>query len=125
MARVLIVEDDPLVRLGVHRILERNGHEVWESAEAKTALRLLTTVPMEVIITDIYMPGMNGIELLHHLCGRMENQHVIAMTGGGVIRRAEDLLDDARRLGAEATLLKPFGPRELTEAVDAVLAAAT
>lgn len=123
MARVLVVEDDSLVRKSLHRILERSGHEVWESAEAKTALKMLTVVPVEVIITDIYMPGMNGLDLIHQLSWRQGNQHVIAMTGGGVVRQASDLLEDARRFGADATLEKPFGPRELTDAVNGVLAA--
>lgn len=122
MARVLVVEDDSLVRKSVHRILERSGHEVWESAGAKTALRMLAVVPMDLIITDVYMPGMNGLELMEHLTGRQRNQHVIAMTGGGVTRDAAELLGEARRIGADATIEKPFGPRELNALVDRVLA---
>ena len=122
MARVLVVEDDNLVRKSVHRILERSGHEVWESAGARTALHMLTVVPMDLIITDVYMPGMNGLELMAHLTGRHQSQHVIAMTGGGVVRGAGDLLDEARRIGADGTLEKPFGPRELNAVVDGVLA---
>jgi DNA-binding NtrC family response regulator len=125
MARVLVVEDDSLVRKSVHRILERAGHEVWESAGAKTALHMLTVVPMDLIITDVYMPGMNGLELMAHLTGRHAAQHVIAMTGGGVVRPAGDLLDEARRIGADATIEKPFGPRELNAVVDGVLAEQT
>lgn len=123
MARVLVVEDDTLVRKGVNRILERIGHEVWESASAKTALKLLTVMAVDVIITDVYMPGMNGMELLAHLSGRRANQHVIVMTGGGTVRAATELLTDALRIGAEATLEKPFSPGELTAAVSGVLAA--
>jgi CheY-like chemotaxis protein len=123
MARVLVVEDDALVRKCVHRILERSGHEVWESAGARTALHLLTVVSMDLIITDVYMPGMNGLELMEHLTGRQGTQHVIAMTGGGVVREAGDLLKEARRIGADGTIEKPFGPSELTALVDGVLAA--
>jgi CheY-like chemotaxis protein len=124
MARVLVVEDDTLVRKSVQRILTRSGHEVWESAGAKTALKLLTVVAVDLVITDVYMPGMNGLELLEHLSGRHPNQHVIAMTGGGITRDADDLLADARRLGADATLAKPFGPQDLWSVVDGVLATA-
>jgi len=125
MARVLVVEDDTLVRKSVHRILERSGHEVWESTGAKTALRMLSVVAVDVIITDVFMPGMNGLELMQHLTGRHPTQHVIAMTGGGVMREAGDLLVEARRIGADGTLEKPFGPRELNAVVDGVLAART
>ena len=122
MARVLVVEDDSLVRKSVHRILERAGHEVWESAGARTALRMLAVVPVDVIITDVYMPGMNGLELMQHLTGRHQTQHVIAMTGGGVTRDAGELLSEALSIGADGTIEKPFGPRELTAVVDGVLA---
>jgi CheY-like chemotaxis protein len=122
MARVLVVEDDSLVRKSVHRILERSGHEVWESTGARTALKMLAVVTVDVIITDVYMPGMNGLELMQHLSGRQHTQHVIAMTGGGVTREAADLLREALSIGADGTIEKPFGPRELNAVVDGVLA---
>ena len=116
MARVLLVDDDGLVRNGAHRLLERAGHEVWDTASAKVALELATRIQMDVVITDIYMPGMNGVQLIRELECRRGSAHVIAMTGGGY-RAPEDLLAEATGAGAERTLIKPFGARELLEMV--------
>lgn len=120
MARVLLVEDDGLLRKSVHRILERAGHEVWETAGPKVALHMLQQVSVDIVITDLYMPGMNGVDMIQVL-DRSRCGHIIAMTGGGVSRSAGDLLDDARRAGAEWTIEKPFEAAELVSAVSSVL----
>lgn len=121
MARVLLVEDDGLLRKSVHRILEKAGHEVWETAGPKVAMSMLQQVPVDVMITDIYMPGMNGVDLINRV-DRKRCPQIIAMTGGGVTRSAEDLLGDAARAGAGRTLEKPFESRELLEAMNSLLA---
>ena len=121
MARILLVEDDGLVRKSVHRALERAGHEVWESAGPKTALHMLDCVDVDVVITDIYMPGMNGVELIRRLEHRDHCRSVIAMTGGGVTRTSSELLAEAAAVGADRTIEKPFGPDKLLTAVKEVL----
>lgn len=120
MARVLVVEDDGLVRRSVHRCLERAGHEVWETAGGKVALKLLKQMPVDVVITDLYMPGMNGFELIETLAGRHDRRPVIAMSGGG-FRSSEEMLAQAGAMGADLTLKKPFDVRELLGAVDAAI----
>ena len=122
MARVLVIDDDALVLKSAQRLLARAGHEVWEATTPKTALHLLQAVPVDVVVTDVYMPGMNGVELVRRLSGRETCRRIIAMTGGGVLNTAKELLAQARIAGAERTLEKPFGPGELVGAVDAVLA---
>jgi len=120
MARVLLVEDDGLLRKSVHRILTRAGHEVWETTGPKVAMHMLEQVPVDVMVTDIYMPGMNGVDLIS-VIDRNRCPRVIAMTGGGVSRTAEDLLVSARAAGAQYTLEKPFESRELVEAVNTLM----
>ena len=122
MARILVVDDDGLVLKGAGRVLQRAGHEVWESTSPKTALHLLEHVSVDVVITDVYMPGMNGVELVRRLGGRAGGRRIIAMTGGGVMNTAAEMLAQARSAGAERTLAKPFGPDDLNAAVDDVLA---
>jgi len=122
MARILLIDDDGLVRKSIHRALERAGHEVWESAGPKTALHMLDYVAVDLVITDIYMPGMNGVELIRRLEHRQSCPHVIAMTGGGITRTSAELLSQARSMGAERTIEKPFGPDALLSAVNEVLA---
>lgn len=121
MARVLLVEDDGLLRKSVHRILEKAGHEVWETTGPKVAMSMLQQVPVDVMITDIYMPGMNGVDLINRV-DRTRCPQIIAMTGGGVSRSAEDVLVDAAAAGAGYTLEKPFESRELLEAMNTLLA---
>lgn len=122
MARILLVDDDDLVLKGAQRVLQRAGHEVWESNSPKTALHMLEHVSVDVVITDVYMPGMNGVEFVRRMGGRESGKRIIAMTGGGVINTASELLAMARAAGAERTIAKPFGPGELTTAVDDVMA---
>lgn len=121
MARILVVDDEDLVLRGAQRVLQRAGHEVWESTNAKTALHMLDVVPVDVVITDVYMPGINGMELVRRLGNRETCRRVIVMTGGGVLHTAEELLEQAEIAGAERTLAKPFGPAELNAAVSDVL----
>ena len=121
MARILVVDDDGLVLKGAQRLLQRAGHEVWESTSPKTALNLLDHVSVDLVITDVYMPGMNGVELTRRIQSGGTCRRVIAMTGGGVLQTAKELLIQARIAGAERTIEKPFMPAELLALVDDVL----
>ncbi|HEY2805382.1 MAG TPA: response regulator [Gemmatimonadales bacterium] len=122
MARILVIDDDNMILKSAHRLLERAGHEVWESSSPKTALNMLATIEdVDVVITDVYMPGMNGVELVRRLSDRKTCRHVVAMTGGGVLHTTGELLAQARIAGAERTLEKPFFPGELVAAVDDVM----
>jgi len=78
-------------------------------------------VDVDVVITDIYMPGMNGVELIRRLEARDHCRRVIAMTGGGVTRTSTELLAEAMSVGADLTIEKPFGPEKLLSAVQDVL----
>ncbi len=122
MARILLVDDDSLVLRGAQRVLQRAGHEVWDCTNPKTALHMLTYVTVDVVITDVYMSGMSGVELARRIRASDRCRHIIAMTGGGVMHTAAELLAQARLAGAERTLAKPFGPGELEAAVADVMA---
>jgi DNA-binding response OmpR family regulator len=120
MARILVVEDDALLRKSVTRILAKAGHEVWETAGPQAAMSILSQTPIDVVVTDIHMPGMSGVELILQI-DQGQRPRVIAMSGGGVSRRAEDALAAASDAGAGRTLEKPFEARELIAAIEAVL----
>ena len=120
MAQVMIVDDDPAVRSVLRRMLAREGHEVTEQEDAEGALASLATSRPEVIISDMYMPEMDGIEFLIKLEAVAPEVPVIAISGGGPTGNTH-VLHDAKELGAAATLLKPFTYEELHQVIAAVL----
>lgn len=121
MARILVVEDDNLLRTSVQRILEKAGHEVWAMPGPEAAMSHLARNPVDVVVTDIHMPRMSGVDLILKI-DQSQRPRVIAMSGGAVGGEAEDTLAEARDAGVERTLAKPFEARQLIEAIEAVLA---
>lgn len=120
MAGILVIDDDDQVRTSLRRVLERAGHEVVEAADGKTAVALVSERPCDLVITDINMPEMDGIEVIMALAGRRPGLPVIAISGGGKVPK-ELLLSSAGLLGAVTTLSKPFEMEELIEAVNQAL----
>jgi CheY-like chemotaxis protein len=72
------------------------------------------------VITDIFMPGMDGIEFLVHVRTNFPDARVLAMSGGGILSR-DQALNDAVLLGADQILQKPFSKEEVLKAVDRIL----
>ncbi|MBT8488260.1 MAG: response regulator [Gemmatimonadetes bacterium] len=107
MATVLVIDDDPQIRRVLRRFIEREGHDVVEAEDGKVALRRFVGEPTDMVITDIYMPEMDGIELLIRLRETFPETKLVAMSGGGAIA-AGHLLRAASALGAIAVLEKPF-----------------
>lgn len=118
--RILIVDDEPTVLLFCTRALARMGYEVQGASSGEEALALLGTEDYQVLVTDIAMPGMTGIELLSLARQRQPDLAVIVITGVGSI----DLAIKALRGGAQDFLAKPFTPLELKSAVDHALSEA-
>ncbi len=121
MARILVIDDDRHVREGVVRYLNRIGHEVHEAHNGKRGLQAISEGDFALIITDINMPEMDGIELINALRDAVGGAPVVAMSGGGVYPK-ELLLGSAQVLGAVSTLAKPFELEDLRRAVDVALA---
>ena len=120
MARILVVDDHAHVRGAVRRILAKAGHEIWDAPDGTEALALLDVIDFDLIITDVYMTAVDGMELLMRSHERGCRAPVIVMSGGGYAPRGE-LLKLARSCGAFATIVKPFSPQELRALVQSVL----
>ena len=122
MARVLVVDDDELVRRTVKMALQRAKHEVIEAADGERALALLEKSggDVDLVVTDLIMPEIDGIGLILALRKKFPNIRAIAISGGARVN-AEDFLRMSRSLGARMTLAKPFTPEQLLKAVDEVL----
>jgi DNA-binding NtrC family response regulator len=118
MARVLIVDDDAGIRESAAMALEKVGHRTSQASHADEARRLLREQKFDVVVSDIYMPGENGIELLQSISERADPPRVILMTARGTIETTAL----AHRAGAFDYLGKPFELSELIARVAAAVA---
>lgn len=118
MARILVVEDEVPVREFIRRVLEQRGHEVVAVADGSQAVVRLARASFDLLLTDIVMPNMDGVELALK-AARDWPQLRILMMSGFVSER-----ERARGLGllANGILAKPFSMVDLNEAVERALA---
>ena len=114
MATILVIDDQEPIRTLLRAALEWNGHEVLEASNGLLGLERYRERAADLIITDIRMPEMTGLELMVELNRSFPHVKVIAMSGG-LERKGE--LNAATLLGARQTFHKPFDVKELLEAV--------
>lgn len=116
MARVLIVDDEEADRVVLRTILERGAHDVLEAKDGDEALRTYGGKGIEVVVTDLQMRNVHGLELITILRDFDPRPGIIAISGTGEVQ-----LDMAHMLGAAVTLTKPIVPERLLGAVERVL----
>jgi CheY-like chemotaxis protein len=112
LALVLIADDDPSIVSFLAKVIAREGHEYETAANGREALDLLTRHAFDLVITDINMEDVDGIELILAVREMSATIPVVAISGGGIIG-PDSLLLDAGELGADATVAKPFGVDEV------------
>jgi DNA-binding response OmpR family regulator len=117
MTRVLVVDDDVTVREVVVTYLRAAGHEVDETADGEGALSLLRDRPADLVVLDLMLPGIDGLEVCQRLRDRGDDLPVIMLTALG---SETDRVVGLER-GADDYVTKPFSPRELVLRVDSVL----
>jgi CheY-like chemotaxis protein len=120
VARILVVDDDAAIRSVMRRCLALDGHDVVEATTGREALTVFRADPVDLVITDLYMPDMDGLEFTRRLLEEFVGGKVIAMTGGR-LQKPADALAVATQLGAVATLAKPFSIAELRTVVQGVV----
>jgi CheY-like chemotaxis protein len=120
LARILVVEDDPQLRALLVRIVGAAGHEVVASPNGKAALAELGGAEFDLIVTDVVMPEMEGLELIRQVRKLPRPVSIIAMSSGGR-GSADDYLQLAATLGAAATIEKPFTASAIVETISRVL----
>ena len=121
MARILLIDDEELVRFSLRQILEIDGHEVDEAADGVEGLRHIRETAYDLVITDILMPGKEGVETIIEAKQDQPRLKIIAISGGGRFGNY-DFLQLAQQFGADAILPKPFNRTRLSEMVNDVLA---
>ena len=119
-ARILLVDDVETFRKPQARMLANHGYVVSEAANGIEALQAISKQPTDLVLLDIIMPEMEGIETIRAIHSKHPAIKIIAMSGGGRIC-ADDYLKIAAALGVEKTLAKPFTSEELINAVEQVL----
>lgn len=110
--RILVIEDDEHLRTMLRRMLEKAGYEVVEAADGAAGVTRFRAEPTDLILTDILMPGQEGLETIMQLRREERRVPIIAMSGGGRVG-PQDYLAAADKLGAYKTLVKPFSSEEL------------
>ncbi len=113
---ILLVDDDELLRSAMLAILERAGYRVHAAADGEQALRYIEKNPVSLVITDLIMPQVEGIEMIVQLRKIRPELKIIAVSGGGRLR-PETFLDAAKSLGAWKVMPKPVPTTDLLAAV--------
>ena len=114
MATILIIDDEEIIRVLLRSALEAEGYEVTEAANGREGLELYRQTPTNLVITDIVMPELNGLDMLLELTREFLHAKVIAISGAG---EEKNVLDVAKLLGARQTFQKPFSIPHLLGAV--------
>lgn len=122
MAKVLVIDDEPGMRDIMCRVLEAAGHDVTAFASGGGAIEHVRQQPADLLITDLFMPDVEGLETIREIRRLRPDMPIIAISG--VDFEGGDYLDVARKFGAVATLKKPFWPADLFELVSRVLSLA-
>jgi CheY-like chemotaxis protein len=116
-ARILVVDDEEPVRRCLRAVLEEGGYSVAEAADGLQAIEELQRATPDLVITDLVMPGQEGIETIQALRRDHPSIGIIAISGAGEGR----YLPMARLLGADATLPKPANPERVLAEVERIL----
>jgi len=113
---VLVVDDEPVITDVVSRYLERAGYATEIAASGPDALRIAGQVPPDLVVLDVLLPGLDGLDVMRELHEHRRTPVILLTAKGEATDRIAGL-----RLGADDYVVKPFSPAELVARVDAVL----
>lgn len=120
MARILFVDDEPSIREEAVQLLRRDGHKVVQANNGREAMRMLETVPIDLVILDVVMPKQDGLETIaeiRRLDEGAKNVKIITISNGAGSRDPSAYLKYSELLGSDGVLPKPFSLAELREAI--------
>jgi len=120
MAHILLVEDSPAMLETLSLAMRSKGHRVVTATDGEQAKERLDADHFDLVVTDIIMPGMDGLGLIDAMRAVAPSTKILAISGGGTATFF-DFLDAARKHGAMATLTKPFPMSEFYNAIDTCL----
>jgi two-component system response regulator HydG len=115
--RILVVDDAPATLEVLHRNLNSQGYMVFTASNVEEAIKILDSTPIDLVITDLKMPKVSGLDLVRHVRENLKNTEVMMITGYATVEGAVK----AVKMGAEEYLSKPFTDEELFAAVKRLL----
>lgn len=127
MGSILIIDDEEDIRDALQMVLESVGHDVKVASNGNEAVELQRGEPADLIITDIIMPGKDGVDTIKEIRREFPGIRIIAISGGGGVQPTEYVpeaitttayLAAAKEAGADMAFTKPFERKELIQAVD-------
>ena len=120
MSRILVVDDNTSMREAVCEMLQQAGYETIPVENGRFAAQIHRGDPVDLIITDLFMPDTDGLEIIYQFRHEFPEVKIIAVSGGGS-RGLVELLAVAKKMGAERALMKPFSWEDLLAAVEELL----
>jgi DNA-binding NtrC family response regulator len=114
---ILVVDDSPETAELIKRNLEAVGYQIYSAGNVQSAVKLLNVMAIDLVITDLRMPGENGLELVRHVTENCKGVGTLVITGFPSIQGAVESI----KIGAEEYLVKPFTDEELFRSVERVL----
>lgn len=112
--KILVVDDEPSLTKFLHLVLTETGYEVATAKDGREGLKVFESIKPDLVITDMIMPGMEGIEFTRSLRKKVKGLPIIVISGNAV---GTKFLETACIFGARATLQKPFTIQELKETI--------
>ena len=119
MSLILVVDDHYPMRVALEELLKQMGHDVLGAKNGKEALAIQKRQPADVLLTDIFMPEMDGYEVIQKFKEQFPTVAVIAMTGGMPRKPDGPYLEIAQKFGAKWVLPKPFSSLQFGEIIRA------
>ena len=107
MAHILLVEDSDMVRFALSALLQDSGHQVTEACNGIQAEDELAAGGFDLVVTDVFMPEMDGIELIKRVRSTHPDLKVLALSGGGARQPPRYAVGLASSLGADSAMQKP------------------
>jgi two-component system, NtrC family, response regulator HydG len=114
---ILVVDDSPETIELIKRNLETLGYQIYSASNVQSAIKLINSLAINLVITDLKMPDENGLELVRHIADNSKGIGTLVITGFPSIQGAVESI----KIGAEEYLVKPFTDEELFKAVDRIL----
>jgi len=131
LAKVIVIDDEEDIRIVLKEVFVREGFEVEVASNGNEGLKLLRENGADLVITDIIMPGRDGVETVYDIRMEFPNTKIIVMSGGGNLGpqkyeptaiKTTAYLASAAAVGADLTLTKPFDREELVKAAKELIA---